>query len=171
MASGTGRTGDRLHFAVAAISLWLIISSPWVTMLRRVPGSAGWLDWSHVVLGFLILLLGGAYAWTLARDGRWQQLFPLRSSQIGAVRSDVAGLLRGRIPASESGGLFGLVEGMLLAALILTGATGAAWYFAQGTDAALQWREHHQIAARGLIGLLAVHVVTVSLHLVEFVRD
>lgn len=171
MASGSGRTGDRLHFTAAAISLWLIMSSPWITLLRRVPASAGWLDWSHIVLGFLTLLIAGAYTWTLAHNGGWKLIFPLLPTQFGAVRSDAMSLLRGRIPPAESGGLFGLIEGLLLVVLILTGATGAAWYLAQGTDAALDWRAHHQFAACGLVGLLVLHVLAVSLHLVEFLND
>jgi cytochrome b561 len=171
MASTTGRFGDRLHFAVATLSLWLIGTSPWISMYRGFPGGASWLDWSHVILGILTLVLGGAYAWVASRGGRWQQILPVLPSQLHAVRSDLVDLLRGRIPASESGGLFGLVEGLLLIALMLTGATGAAWWFAQGTDAALQWRVLHQVTACGLIGLLVAHVVAVGLHLLEFVRD
>jgi len=49
--------------------------------------------------------------------------------------------------------------------------TGAGWLATQGSDAALAWREYHALAARGLIGLLVLHVVTVSLHLLDFLRD
>jgi cytochrome b561 len=163
--------GDRLHLAVAVLTLWLIVTSPWVAMLRRIPGSAGWLDWSHVLVGFVVLLLSIAYAWTVASGGRWRLIFPVLPGQLRAVRSDLAGLVRGRIPASESGGLFGLLEGLLLVALLLTGATGAAWFLAQGTESALGWRAVHQCSGRGLIGLLMAHVVAVSLHLLEFARD
>jgi hypothetical protein len=75
------------------------------------------------------------------------------------------------VPAAEGGGLIGFVEGLLLVALVATAATGAGWFLAQGGDAALAWREQHVIAARTLAGLLAAHVVTVSLHLLDFVRD
>jgi cytochrome b561 len=33
------------------------------------------------------------------------------------------------------------------------------------------WRECHVYAARGFIVLLVLHVATVSLHLLDFVRD
>ena len=82
-----------------------------------------------------------------------------------------AGLLRGRLPAAESGGLFGLIEGLLLVVLAITGITGAAWLATQGSNDALAWREYHLYAARGFIVLLVLHVVTVSLHLIDFVRD
>jgi len=42
---------------------------------------------------------------------------------------------------------------------------------AQGTDAALAWRGHHLVASRAFIGLLVLHVVSVSLHLLEFVGE
>jgi len=105
------------------------------------------------------------------RDGRWRLYFPWVAPQIRTVGSDLAGLLRRRIPAAEGGGLFGLIEGLLLLALLATAATGAAWFMAQGTDAAVSWRGQHILAARGLIGLLVLHVVTVSLHLLDFVGE
>ena len=111
-----------------------------------------------------------AYAWSCARDGRWRLYFPW-SPPDPRVGRDLAGLLRGRIPAAEGGGLFGLIEGLLLLALLATAATGAAWFTAQGTDAAVSWRGQHILAARGLIGLLVLHVVTVSLHLLDLLRD
>ena len=56
-------------------------------------------------------------------------------------------------------------------ALVLTAASGAAWFFTQGSADAITWREFHIYAARSMIGLLVLHVVTVSLHLLDFVRD
>ena len=162
---------DRLHLAVAMLALWLIATSPWVAMLRRIPGNAGWIDWSHVLFGFLLLSLSGAYAWTVTRGGRWRLIFPVLPAQVRAVRNDIAGLVRGRMPASEVGGLFGLIEGLLLASLLLTGMTGAAWFITLGGESALGWRAAHQFFASGLIGLLVAHVVAVSLHLLEFMRD
>lgn len=171
MTGSTGRLGDRLHAMVAALSLWLILTSPWITLLRRIPSGAGWLDYAHVVLGFVAALLAIAYTWSCLRDGRWRLYFPWVAPQIRTVGSDLAGLLRGRVPAAEGGGLFGLIEGLLLLALLATAATGAAWFMAQGTDAAVSWRGQHILAARGLIGLLVLHVVTVSLHLLDFVGE
>lgn len=163
--------GDRQHLLVALLSLWLILTSPWIAMLRRIPAGAGWLDYLHVALGFLTLLLAATYTYSCARAGRWRLYFPFAPGLPGSVGRDLAGLLRGRVPAAEGGGLFGFIEGLLLLALLATAATGAAWYFTQGSDEALAWRSWHVLAARGLIGLLALHVVTVSLHLLDFVRD
>jgi cytochrome b561 len=163
--------GDRQHLLVALMSTWLIVTSPWIAMLRSIPSSAGWLDYAHVVLGFLTLLVAVTYTSTCTRAGRWRLYFPLARRQLRSVGHDLAGLLRGRIPAAEGGGLFGFIEGLLLLALLATALTGAAWFFAQGSSAALAWRASHVCAARGLVGLLALHVVTVSLHLLDFVRD
>jgi len=171
MSEASSRLSDRLHGAVALLALWLIGTSPWIAMLRRIPAGAGWLDHAHVATGFLALLAGAAYAWTCSRGGRWRMYFPLTAAQIGNVGRDLRGLLRGEVPAAEGGGLFGAIEGVLLVAFLSTALTGAAWYFAQGTAEAVAWRSHHIIAARALIGLLALHVVTVSLHLLDFVRD
>jgi len=162
---------DRQHFAVALLALWLIATSPWIAMLRRVPPGAGWLDYAHVAIGFVSLLLCLTYTWSCVRQGRWRLYFPWTGASFGAVARDVAGLLRGRMPAAEGGGLFGFIEGLLLVALGVSATTGAAWFFVQGSDAALEWRGYHVVAVRGLVGLLVLHVVTVSLHLLDFVRD
>jgi hypothetical protein len=162
---------DRQHLLVALLSAWLILTSPWISMLRRIPAGAGWLDYAHVALGFVTLPLAVAYAIACSRGGGWRLYFPFLAGEMGAVGRDLGGLLRGRIPATEGGGLFALVEGLLLLALLVTAATGAAWFAAQGTGDALAWREWHLHAARGLAGLILLHVVTVSLHLLDFVRN
>jgi cytochrome b561 len=162
---------NRQHAAVAVLSLWLILTSPWIAMLRRIPSGAGWLDYAHVALGFVTLLLTITYAASCTREGRWRLYFPLAPTRFGNVAGDLAGLARGRIPASEGGGLFGLIEGLLLIALAATAASGAAWFVTQGSSDALAWREFHIWAARSMIGLLVLHVVSVSLHLIDLARD
>ena len=165
------RSDNRQHLAVAVLSLWLIGTSPWIAMFRRIPEGAGWLDYAHVVLGFLALVLATTYTWACTRQGRWQLYFPLTPRLIAGVARDLGGVFRGQVPAAEGGGLFGFVEGLLLAAFVLTAVSGAAWFLAQGSGDALAWREFHVYAARSVTGLLVLHVVTVSLHLLDFVRD
>jgi cytochrome b561 len=162
---------DRQHLLVALLCAWLILTSPWVSMLRRIPASADWLDWAHVGLGFVTGLLAVTYAATCSLGGRWRLYFPFLGGDLGPVARDLGGLARGRIPSAEGAGLFALVEGLLLVALLATAATGAAWFFLQGTESVLAWRQWHLYAARGLAGLIALHVVTVSLHLLDFIRD
>jgi hypothetical protein len=159
------------HAALALLSIWLSASSPWLGMLRRIPSGAGWLDYAHVGLGLLTMVLVITYTWSCVREGGWRLYFPFAAPQAAAVRNDLAGLLRGRMPAAEAGGLFGLVEGLLLVALAATAVTGTAWFITQGADVALGWRVIHVYAARSLVALLILHVVTVSLHLLDFVRD
>jgi thiosulfate reductase cytochrome b subunit len=171
MGEDSSRLSDRLHGAVALLALWLIASSPWVAMLRRIPAGAGWVDYAHVAAGFAALLCGVVYGWACVRGGRWRLYFPLASAQLADAGRDLRGLLRGQVPAAEGGGLFGAIEGLLLVAFLVTALTGAVWFFAQGSAEAIAWRGHHIVAARALVGLLALHVVTVSLHLLDFVRD
>jgi cytochrome b561 len=171
MSASTGSAGDRLHLALAILSIWLVGTSPWLAMLRRIPAGAGWLDWSHVVLGLAALALAAAYAWTCVRHERRRLYFPWLPPQSTAVLRDLAGLLRGRLPAAEGGGLIGLVEGLLLLALLATGLTGLGWFLTQGGEQALGWRAAHIACARAFFGLLVAHVVTVAFHLLDFVRD
>jgi len=78
---------------------------------------------------------------------------------------------RGERPGSEGGGLFATLEGLLLLALMAASASGAVWFLAQGGDTAVLWRSVHSNAARGFAVLMLLHVVAVSLHLLDLVRD
>lgn len=159
---------NRQHAAVAAVVAWLVFTSPWVAMLRRVPAGAGFLDYAHVVLGFAGLLLAVTYTFVCVREGGWRIYFPWVVGPLGPVGRDVAGLSRGRIPSAEGGGLYSLIEGLALLALTATALTGAAWFLAHGSDAALGWRECHIAAARCLIGLVVLHILAVASHLLDF---
>jgi hypothetical protein len=165
------KLAGRQHLAVSLLSGWLILTSPWVALLRRIPSEAGFLDYSHIVLGCITLLFAITYTITCTRAGRWRLYFPWLAGQFGVVARDVGGMRRGRIPAAEGGGLFAMIEGVLLVLLLATAVTGALWLSAQGAESALNWRGFHIVAARGLAGFIVLHVVTVSLHLIEFVRD
>lgn len=160
-----------LHRPLALIAAWLVFTSPWIAMARRIPPSAGWLDWAHVGLGLVAAPLALAYAVACARGGRWRLYAPFDRDGRVALARDLGGLLRGRRPAAEGRGLFALVEGLLLSALLATAATGVAWLLLQGTDAAAAWRQGHVLAARALMSLAVLHVLAVSLHLVDLIRD
>jgi cytochrome b561 len=169
----TGRDGlmGRLHVAVALAAAWLVFTSPWIDLGRRLPKHPGFFDWSHVVIGLLALALSASYLASCVRAGRWRLYFPWLAGQGAVAVRELAGLFKGRIPSAEGGGLFALIEGLALLAFFATAVTGAAWLLTQGSADALTWREVHSLAARVLIGCAAVHVVTVSLHLLDLVRD
>jgi cytochrome b561 len=158
---------NRLHFAVAAGCGWLIATSPWVGMLRRVPADPGLLDVAHVVVGFATSALALVYAAMVTRGSRWRALFPLGPQGLGAVARDVRGLAQRRIPSAESGGIYALVEGLLLVALLAAVVTGVGWFLSQGGPDALSWRTGHIVSARVLIGLAVAHVLAVASHLLE----
>jgi hypothetical protein len=161
----------RLHRALAALAVWLVATSPWVSMLRRVPDNAGFLDHAHVVLGWLALAIAVVYLVTVSRGGRWRWLFPWAAGNLAAIGRDLAGLARGKVPSADGPGLYGMVKGLLLLATLATAITGAGWSLAQGTDLALELRELHQGAVTVLLVAGAAHVLAVASHLVELVRS
>lgn len=171
MGTWTARIAERQHLLVALLSAWLILTSPWVHMLRRIPSSAGFFDWAHVVLGLAAAVLAVTFTVSCTRQGRWRLYFPWLTASLGAVAGELRGLLRGEIPTAEGGGLFAMIEGLLLLALLATAVTGCAWLLVQGSGAAMDWRSYHILAARGMIALLVLHVVAASLHLVDFLRE
>ena len=137
-------TTNRLHTALAVLAIWLVATSPWVSMLRQIPSGAGFFDYAHVVLGWLALALGLVYAVALMRGGRWKQYVP-----------------------GKAAGITGVIEGLLLVALVVTGATGAVWFLLQGSSDAVAWRGWHILAARALIGVGLAHVLAVASHLLD----
>ena len=160
-----------LHLAVALAGAWLVFSSPWIGMYHRMPDEPGWINLSHVAVGFAALLMGAVYTAACAQGGRWREYFPWLGGNLGAVGRDLAGIFRGRLPTVEGGGLFPMIEGLLLLALLVAGITGAAWFFAQGSDAAVAWRGHHIVAAHCFAALMLLHFIGVALHLLDFVRE
>src|SRR5512137_672462 len=96
--SGRETLLNRLHLAVVLVCAWLIFTSPWVSMLRRIPAGAGFFDYAHAIVGFVGMLLAVVYTWACMRDGGWRTYFPWASGRCRDVGADLAGLVRGRIP-------------------------------------------------------------------------
>jgi hypothetical protein len=141
-------TTNRLHAALAILAVWLIATSPWVSMLRRIPSGAGFFDYAHVALGWVALVLGLVYAVALLGGGQWRQFVP-----------------------GKAAGITGVIEGLSLVAIVAAGATGAMWFLRQGSADAMAWRGWHIFAARILIGAGIAHLLAVASHLLDFVRD
>jgi hypothetical protein len=161
----------RLHLVVTLLSIWLVCTSPWTGMLRRMPRDPGIFDYAHVWLGAAASAVGILYAIDCLRNGGWRLSFPLFSGGHAAVAADLRGLFRGRLPAAEGGGLLGAIAGFALLAFLAVALTGVAWILNQGSPEALDWRAHHAVAVRVFIVLLVTHVVAVSLHVLDFVRE
>jgi cytochrome b561 len=169
-ASGADRTVRRVHTAALATLLVLYASSPWLAMLRRVPRDAGLADYAHLLLGALALLVALAFLGLALRAGRWRLYFPWAAGHGAQVVRDLGGLVRGRMPRSEGGGLNTALQGFVLLAMLGTGLTGAGWFAAQGTDTVLAWREVHATFAHVLGVLVIAHAVTALAHVIDLAR-
>ena len=130
------------------LAVWLVATSPWVSMLRRIPSSAGFFDYAHVALGWLALVIGLVYAVALLRGGRWRQYVP-----------------------GKAAGITGVIEGLALVGIVATGVTGAIWFLLQGSSDAVAWRGWHILSVRALICVGIAHVLAVASHLLDLVRD
>lgn len=167
MSAGREALQNRLHVAIVLACAWLVLTSPWVALLRRVPRDAGFFDYAHVTVGALASLLALAYVGSCLRGGRWRDYFPWLTGSVRSLVRDVTGLLRGQRPSAEGGGLFAIVEGLLLLALLFVAITGIGWWFAQGSSTAIEWRALHVVCARVMIGLIVAHVAAVASHVME----
>lgn len=165
------RLSDPLHLLIASAGTWLVLTSPWIGMYIWIPEEPGVFNLSHVLLGFAMLPLALVYTVACLQGGRWRNYFPWLAGELRGVGADVAGIFRGVRPMSEGAGLFALIDGLLLLALLTTSFTGIAWFFVPDTDLAATWRGHHVIAARSFAVLMLLHVVSASLHLLDLVRD
>lgn len=165
------RLNGPLHLVAALAGVWLVASSPWIGMFAWIPDEPGFLNLSHIGVGLVALGVGAVYLVACTLGGRWRLYFPWLAGQVGALGGDVAGIFRGQRPMSEGGGLFAVIEGALLLALLAAGITGAVWLAVEGTDAARPWHTYHVFAARAFAGALLLHLIGVALHLIDLVRD
>lgn len=165
------RLAAQQHLALALLCAWLILASPWVHMFRRIPRNAGFMEWSHIVLGLVALILAVTFTVACTRRGRWRMYFPWLAGELAQAGRDLGGLFRREVPTSEGGGLFAVIEGLLLVALLAAALTGAGWLLVQGSAEAVTFRHYHLLASRGMIVLLVLHIVSVSLHLLDFIRE
>lgn len=171
MRSLLDRLNNPLHLVIALACIWLLASSPWIGMYHALPEAPGFLDLAHVGLGLAMLPLALAYFAACTVGGRWRLYFPWAAGEVAALAADAACLARGRRPGSEGGGLFATIEGLLLVALLAAAISGTVWFLTRGSDLAVAWRSHHIVAARAFGALLLLHVIAVSLHLLDLVRD
>lgn len=140
-------------------------------MRRVVPLDPGLINSSHVWLGLALAVFGSVYFIALLADGRGRELFPWVVGHFKPLWTDVAGLARGRVPAAGGAGLYSIIQGLLMVALLAAAWTGVAWWWSDGSRASLELRQWHQWAAQGFGVLLVLHAIAVVTHLLDFIRD
>lgn len=160
-----------LHAVLALAILWLIASSPWLAMFTEIPRPAGLINLAHLILGLGALPLVLVYLAACSLGGRWRLYFPWLAGEFAQTGRDLAGLFRGERPLSEGGGLFAALEGLLLVAALVTAASGAAWFLAQGGEANLSLWQWHKLSARVCTALLMLHITAAVLHWVDLIRN
>jgi hypothetical protein len=159
------------HGLLILLLVWLIFTSPWVHLYNRWPASPGLWVWAHAVLGLVALALGLGFALTSALQARLPQYFPWALGRLGPLWADLRGLFRLQIPGNEGAGLFSIIKGLLLLALLATGLSGAMWLWSAGSQDAVAWRGWHTISVRVLIWALVAHVLATLAHLLDFMRQ
>lgn len=164
------RLGQRLHLVLTLGSLSLVLTSPWIVIGRRLRPQAGFLDLWHVYFGLALLPLALLFLFKISRHGQWRLYFPYLAGNFRDARQDLFAILRGRPPLAGGAGLFSVLEGLLILALLACCVTGALWFFQHGGDNALFWRGVHGGLAAGFIVLLALHALFAALHLVASMR-
>lgn len=170
MSALLDRFNGPLHGLAGLLALWLLLSSPWVALYRSLPADAGFISLAHVALGALALPVAVLYLVACTLGGRWRLYFPWLAGDVDALARDLAGIVRGRRPMSEGGGLLATLEGLLLIALLAAAFSGTVWLALQGGSAALALRDVHIVCARTCAALALAHLAGVALHLVDLLR-
>lgn len=163
--------GHMQHGLLILLLAWLIFTSPWVHLYNRLPPSPSFWVWAHVVLGLAALVLGLGFVLTSALQGRLAQYFPWALGRFGPLWADLRGLVRLKVPGNEGAGLFSIIKGLLLLALLATGLTGVMWLWTAGSQDAVAWRGWHIVSARVLIGALVAHILATLAHVFDFMRQ
>lgn len=165
------RTGRAQHWLTAILSIWLIATSPWISMRRIVPQSPTFWDSAHIGLGIALAVLAVTYFVTNLVDGGWRRHYAWLAGNLSEVSSDLKAIAKLKVPSAGGAGLFSLIQGLLLVMLLAAASTGAGWLLADGSRAALAWRDWHIVTANTCAWLLAAHVVASGLHILEFLRE
>jgi len=159
------------HLLLALGTIWLIFTSPWIGMRRAVPENPSFWDLSHLGLGLLVTLLAFSYLVTQSIGGRWREHWPWLVGRLRPAGRDLAGLFFGRIPPSGGHGLFPMIQGLVFMLLVAASVTGAGWLLADGSRAALAWRDWHIVSANAFGWLLLCHALAGVAHVLELRRD
>ena len=159
------------HGLLILLVVWLIATSPWVHLYSRIPPSPTFWVWSHLILGTLTLALTLSFSMTCLVEGRLRHYFPWAFGRLRPLLSDLAGLLRLKIPTNEDGGLFSVIKGLLLLSLLAVAITGAMWLWTAGTREAVAWRGWHIETVKVMAVFIGLHVLATIAHLVQFMRQ
>ncbi|MBY5991362.1 cytochrome b/b6 domain-containing protein [Ferrimonas balearica] len=160
-----------LHRLLILAVIWLFATADWVRMANRIPSSASFWDWAHIVVGLLATVLTVAFTRHCCKAGQWRQYFPYLVGDLKPTLSDLTGLFRGRLPRAGGNGLLAFIEGIGLILMLAVAATGIGWLITQGSTDAMFWRKQHIFAASGLLGFLVVHALAGLISVVDLIRD
>lgn len=159
------------HKVLILACSYLIFTSPWVFMARKLMPKTTWWNTAHVYLGLFTALLSLFFIISNLSHGKWKLFFPWLCADIKPLLTDIFNIFKGRMPMSGGCGLFSCIEGLGLIALFGTGLTGTFWFFTQGTADALFWRGIHINFAMGFIVYFIIHIICALSHLIEFLKN
>lgn len=162
---------DLQHVLIIVISAYLIFTSGSILIGRSLRANASFWDQSHVYLGLIGAFLSITFVITTCLKGKWRQYFPWLIADFSQLKSDILGIIKGKLPIAGGRGLFSVVEGVGMLLFLAIGITGIAWFATQGSSDALMWRGYHIQFAQGFIGFIVVHAIFACLHLLDFIRN
>ncbi|TCN88901.1 cytochrome b/b6 domain-containing protein [Shewanella fodinae] len=159
------------HVLLMVLCIFLLAEGGQLVMLRALPANPGFWNLSHVWLGFVCCVVATTFFISNIIGGSWRQYFGVFVGNWQPLWHDLNGLRLGRIPAAGGVGLFSLVEGLTMVALLAVCFSGGMWFFEQGSNEALFWRSWHHSFVYLFITLLILHVVCALSHLLDLIRD
>ena len=162
---------EKLHVIVITLSVFLVVTSPWILIGRSLRANASIWDNLHVYVGLVAAIFGLLFLVKNLLNGHWRQFFPWLSLDFSQCVHEVKQLTQGKLPSSGGKGIFSVVEGIGLILMALVSMTGIVWFITQGSSDALIWRKYHILFAQGFVGFLMVHIVFAMFHIIDMVRN
>ncbi|MDF0533163.1 cytochrome b/b6 domain-containing protein [Shewanella yunxiaonensis] len=159
------------HLLLIVLCVVLLAGSGQLTLLRSLPAHAGFWNLTHVWLGLLASVVAFTFFISNLTGGSWRQYYGIVAGNWHPVWHDLCGLGKGRIPAAGGVGLFSLIEGLTMIALLAVCFSGCMWFFEQGSKDALFWRGWHHSLIYVFVTLLILHVLCALSHLLDLIRD
>ncbi|WP_144210784.1 cytochrome b/b6 domain-containing protein [Shewanella donghaensis] len=162
---------EKLHVIVITLSVFLVVTSPWIIIGRRLRSNASIWDNLHVYVGLIAAVFGLLFLIKNVLNSHWRQFFPWLSLDFSQCVDEIKQLKHGKLPSSGGKGIFSVVEGIGLVLMALVSITGIVWFMTQGSSDALVWRKYHILFAQGFVGFLAIHIVFAMFHIIDMVRN
>jgi hypothetical protein len=166
-----------LHIMILLLVVFQLISSNGVDLDHiRFTGNSVFFDfgtWTHILPGLALVVICAVFVLSEWHRRGLKYFFPYLWADLSQLKTDLKTLFSGKLPASASGGLPAVVQGLGLGALALTLLSGLSWFLLAraGSELAHIAIEAHEVLTNLVIVYLIGHGSMGLLHMILWMRS